>query len=55
MAKTGFWLRGAKGKLAGAALQKGSGVLCLEFCVWSSVFLTALILYKNSNWGSVFL
>ena len=24
MAKTGFWLRGAKGKLAGAALQKGA-------------------------------
>lgn len=24
MAKTGFWLRGAKGKLAGAAIQKGS-------------------------------
>lgn len=25
MAKTGFWLRGATGKLAGAALQKGTG------------------------------
>ena len=24
MAKTGFWLRGAKGKLAGAALQKSA-------------------------------
>ena len=24
MAKTGFWLKGATGKLAGAALQKGA-------------------------------
>ena len=47
MAKSGFWLRGARGKLAGGVLQKGeNGSIIREHVIMANLLTDALLLLR---------